>query len=653
APLVPRSRPGPGDLPVSLVDAVREIAVPVVLVIDDVHELAGSGVLPGLDFLVHHAPPALRLILCGRSAPGLALAKMRVTGDLAELGATDLACTAEEADAYLGRAGLAVSAAERDELLRYTEGWMTGLRLVTLAAGRGGAPVTSGVGNDTIVADYLRDEVTGRLPREVQLFMRRTSVAQPLTGELADWLTGRSGGARVLDHLNRQNNLVEHVPGESGQYRYHPFLRDTLLAELRRQLPDEVPVLFGRAARWYAARGEAVEAVRCSAEAADWKYASKALAEAGIAGLLPDGAAELETVLGGFPADRRSGDPVVAAALAAARLCGADPESAAAYLDYAERAIGDCAEDTRPVIELWLAASAGTLPVHRALGLLWLALGTVLLRRWEIADARRALGHAGHQLSAAGLAGLRARACGWQVLAEAFYGDLGAADRVLAELRSGFPAEPATECFGMLASAQLALERDDLVSAARLLDEADAPAVRRLPGEPDAALVRTLIQARRALAAGDIAGAGGLVTLLRETGLDPSVLSVLDADIALRAGDVLPTGEALRAGPAGGPPDRADQILARARLLLAGGDPAAALKAADRLEGTATGMTARDHITALLVAAVANRRLGAVGAAAAFLSVNTVKTHLRSAYHKLGVTSRRAAIARGRRLQLL
>ena len=36
-----------------------------------------------------------------------------------------------------------------------------------------------------------------------------------------------------------------------------------------------------------------------------------------------------------------------------------------------------------------------------------------------------------------------------------------------------------------------------------------------------------------------------------------------------------------------------------------------------------------------------------------FLSINTVKTHLRSAYRKLGVDSRRAAIARARRLDLL
>ena len=318
--LVPRSRSSADDLPVSLADAVRGSGSVITLVLDDVHTLAGGSVLPELSFLVHHAPVGLRLILSGRFAPGLQLAKMRIGGDLAELDATDLACAATEADAYLAKLGLRVAAAERDELLRYTEGWMAGLRMAALATRRDSETIGH-VGSDPAAADYLRDEILDRQPAGIRQFLLRTSMAGLLSGEFADWLTGGSGGARVLDRLVRENSLV--VRDSGGQYRYHPFLRDLLTAELRRQLPAEVPLLAARAARWHAARGEAVEAVRCSAEAGDWDFASRALAEVGIAAALGGRAAELEEVIGRFPAERRADDPAVAAALGAARLCRA------------------------------------------------------------------------------------------------------------------------------------------------------------------------------------------------------------------------------------------------------------------------------------------------------------------------------------------
>src|SRR3984957_5288239 len=351
--LVPRSRNAADDLPLSLADAVRGSGSVVTLVLDDVHALAGGSVLPELSFLVHHAPVGLRLILCGRYAPGLQLAKMRMAGDLAELEATDLACTATEADAYLAKLGLRIAAAERDELLRYTEGWMAGLRMAALATRRGSGTVGH-VGSDPAAADYLRDEILDRQPAGIRQFLLRTSMAGLLTREFAGGLTGGSGGARVLDRLVRENSLV--VRESDGQYRYHPFLRDLLTAELRRQLPAEVPLLAARAARWHAARGEAVEAVRCAAEAGDWDFASRALAEVGIAAALGGRGAELEGGIGRFPTDRRADDPAVAAALAAARLCRGGPECAVAYLDRAQQTIGSCAPIVRPVVELWLAA---------------------------------------------------------------------------------------------------------------------------------------------------------------------------------------------------------------------------------------------------------------------------------------------------------
>ena len=124
----------PEACPHRIVTAARNMPEPVVLVIDDAHELAGSAALAGLDQLIKHAPAGLRLVLAGRCPPGLALARLRVAGELADIGAADLACTAAEADAYFAMLGISMAPAQRDQLLRRTEGWMTGLRLAAMAA---------------------------------------------------------------------------------------------------------------------------------------------------------------------------------------------------------------------------------------------------------------------------------------------------------------------------------------------------------------------------------------------------------------------------------------------------------------------------------------------------------------------------------------
>lgn len=767
--------------PFRLVEEAQQFTEPVVLVLDDVHEVTDEAVLSGLDLVIRHAPDTLRIVLSARQPPALQLARLRVSGELADIGSRDLACTADEADAYFAMLGIDVDRAARDELLRRTQGWMAGLRLAAMRARscpEPGSKITDLAGDEPMVTDYLWDEVLGRQPPQTRMFLLRTSIAEDMSGDLADALTGQSGSARMLDKLNRENSFVDALDRERGEYAYHPLLREVLAAERQREIPHEIPVLLRRAARWYAAHSRPLDAVRCAAEAQDWDYAAQVLAEAGAGVATPGGGPELEAVLALFPADRAADDPAVAAAWAAARLWDGDREGAAAYLESAQRALQRSVPAMRRIMEPTLGAlrvihaartdpdpallaqsrslaersqaAACTQPEHRALGLLWFAIGVACLRRWEIQEARRALRHADSELGAGGLASFQARARAWRALAEAWSGDLTAAHRSAADVRAIASGDegpvPAA-----LAAALVSLRRDDLASAQRLLDEVDQESAGQLPGEPSITALAALIRARVLLADGDATAARTVLSRLRETWgpAHPAladVITVSEGEAALRAGNSGRARAILLLVEEGEHFDRADGWLLRGGLMYAEGDFKAALEAVEPcLDPAADGVTLQERISGLLLAAVAQRRLGSSDEAAGlleqalaiaepegayrvfldggaavrsamtilipptsrhagfagrilerfdaqaprqpgapeqatvtltdseravlcflpshmtneeisqalFLSINTVKTHLRSAYRKLGVGSRREAIARGRRMGLL
>ena len=809
----------PDGFPLRLVEAAQTFTEPVILVLDDIHELTDEAVLAGIDLLIRHAPPTLRLVLSARQPPALQLARLRVSGELADIGGHDLACTSEEADAYFSMLGLDADPAARDALLRRTQGWMAGLRLAAMAARSDpepGATITDLAGDEPIVTDYLWDEVLVKQAPATRMFLLRTCIAAQVTGDLADALTGQSGSARTLDRLSRENSFVDVVDRERGEYAYHPLLRQVLIAELHREIPHEIPVLLRRAARWYAGHDQPIASVRCAAEAQDWDYAAQTLAEAGAGVASPGSTADLEGVLSLFPADRSADDPAVAAAWAAARLWDGDRDGASAYLDSGERALRRAVPAMQRIMEPTLAAlrvmlaggrtdpdpallagarslaeraqaAAGTQPEHRAVGLLWFAVGVARLRRWEIQQARHALRHADRQLAAGNLTGLQARARAWRALAEAWYGDLtaarrsaadvlagrGVADSGLAEARAelgawGAGASGAFADAGgaigadragkaqaaelaALAQALVSLRRDDLSTAQRLLERIDPQLTGQFPGEPSVSAVAALIRARVLLADGDATAATAQLARLRETWgpAHPAladVLTIAEGEVALRVGSTGRARAVLLLVEEGEHFDRADGRLLRGGLLIAEGDFKTALEAVEPcLDGAADGVTLQERISGLLIAAVAQRRLGSSDEAAGlleqalalaepdgayrafldggaavrsamtvlipptsrhagfagrilerfdaqashpagpadavsvpltdseravlrflpshmtneeisqalFLSINTVKTHLRSAYRKLGVSSRREAIARGRRLGLL
>jgi LuxR family maltose regulon positive regulatory protein len=361
--LVPPRADMADGFPPALVNGLAELPGPVVLVLDDAHELTDPRILADLEFLVRHAPAQLRLVLATRTDPALRLARLRLAGAVTEVRAAELAFSQAEAAELLGGLGTPLPDAEVAALWARTEGWAAGLRLAALSLQHHPDPggfVAAFSGNDRAVADYLIGEVLDRQPADLRGFLLRTSIAERLTGGLADALTGGRDGVDQLRELERTNAFVVALDPKRIIYRYHQLFAELLRAELDHQHPDEVAELHRRAARWHAADGVAADAIRHALAAEDWDHARDLLVKR-QATLYATPTIVWE-LLARLPSDLIRRDPELAMIAAWIRLVAGDLEAAEGYRRLAEANAAAIPEHRRA----WLAASLAQIPLMRA-----------------------------------------------------------------------------------------------------------------------------------------------------------------------------------------------------------------------------------------------------------------------------------------------
>ena len=322
-----------------LVADLGSLSEPVILVIDDLQELVSIEAQRQLETLLMQRPPLLRVILGTRHDPQLGLHRLRLSGQLTELRATDLRFTLPEARELFAAAGLTLSDEAVATLVARTEGWAAGLRLAALSIARHPDPqrfIAAFSGSDRTVADYLLAEVLERQPAEVRRLLLRTSILERVSGSLADRLLDAVGSERRLLELEQANAFVVAVDADRSWFRYHQLFADLLRLELRRTDPDAIPGLHRLAAGWYAERGLVLDAVRHALAAEEWALASRLLADGGF-GLSLDGhGATLRFLLQALPQDALA-DPELVAFLAYLDLTQNSLETAAGYIRLAER----------------------------------------------------------------------------------------------------------------------------------------------------------------------------------------------------------------------------------------------------------------------------------------------------------------------------
>ena len=560
---------------------------PVVLVLDDLHLLAGPGLMDGLEYLLRNARPGLRLVVCSRADPMLPLHRYRLAGELTEIRACDLAFSVPEAGLLMAQHGITLPARTLELLTKLDEGWAAGLRLAAISIGEHPDPgqfIKGLAAENSAITGYLIEEALNNQPAQIRDLLLKTSILDRVSSGLASELTGHDQAATDLAALARANAFVQ--PLGNGWYRYHSLFAEVLRLKLRLECPGEVPDLHRRAARWYQVNGLLLDAVRQAVAAGDWPLAAQlVLDELAIGQLVePHSHSPLADCFRQMPNHPTWTGPQPALITAALALADLQPAAACAALDVAEgileRLPAEAATSSRlaaATLRLALARQAGDLDAATAAMARLAELAAklpadILSRHAEIhatmLSARGVLQFWSGHLDAAA-ASLEAGAAlsetmseridchGYLALAEALRGRLNRAAELAAEA-AGPAREHGTGLTGPACSAAevalalVHLERNELHDARGRLKRADA-ALRVRP-ERLIGATACLVVARYRLAEGRAKAAAEMIARARHGWSPPSWLdhglTLLESRAYAAAGDVsAAVGVAERANP--------------------------------------------------------------------------------------------------------
>jgi LuxR family maltose regulon positive regulatory protein len=308
----------PGAVIARLLGELGSLESEIVLVLDDAHSITNPVCLATLQTFLEQVPDNVTVAVSARADPLLAIGELRVYFDLVEIRAPELAFTLEESEAFLnGALAVGLSPAAIRTLWERTEGWPAGLYLAYLSlreAANAEAFVEEFGGSSLRVVDYLTEVVVDAQDERTRDFLLCSSIVDRMTGPLCDALLETDGSAKLLRRLERASLFITALDDHRDWYRYHRLFRDLLRDELNRRHPERMAGLHRRAARWFRDTGDTGQAIAHAQQAGEREMAVRALSENYLRTLEWGGVATIEGWLREFSGTDIAADPRLAVA---------------------------------------------------------------------------------------------------------------------------------------------------------------------------------------------------------------------------------------------------------------------------------------------------------------------------------------------------
>lgn len=257
-----------------------------IIVIDDYHTIWEQTVHDFFSYFISNIPHQLHIYIISRVTPVLPLARLRLSGELNEIGPQDMKFTFKESQQilpFLTKAKLSNN--DIRTIHQLTEGWIAGIKMVSLAIKNRKdisdfIDTASGINRD--IFDYLEGEVFLQQDEELQDFLVTTSILSELTPSLCNAVSGRPDGADMLDKIEKLNLFLIPLDQNRKWYRYHHFFSDMLYARLQSKHEDKLLQLHHKASIWYLENNFIDEAIFHATASKDYELVASIIAKEGV-----------------------------------------------------------------------------------------------------------------------------------------------------------------------------------------------------------------------------------------------------------------------------------------------------------------------------------------------------------------------------------
>lgn len=621
----------------TLLNELAVITDRIVLVLDDYHLVINPAVHEQMTFLISHMATNLHVVVATRSDPVLPLARLRARGDLMEVRTGDLRFATTETDQLLNDVlDLDLSEADIELLCQRTEGWAAGLYLAALSlAGRANtqALIRTFAGDNRHIVDYLMAEVLDGQSPARRTFLLRTSILRRLSGTLCDAVLQERNSGAVLEAIERENLFLVPLDSTRRWYRYHHLFAELLRTELYRCEPDALAGLHQRAAAWLEHEGLIDATVRHLSEAGDLTRAAELIAANWVTEFNAGGLSTVSGWLDLLPSEIVVHDPRLSVARSWIAQNEGRISDAAFWIDAVQTAaFADTSIEAQAVVlsaiqsfklgdisgALWTAQRAITLdlgdaPLARS-GVFCI-YGNTLYYSGRIDDAEASYRRAVQRADEIGDRRYRIYALGYLALIAAERGQFALAEQQIRRANGGGTDLAAEEYFvGVMVS----------LAAATVLDKH-----------------------------GQVAAAADAVEMALNSARQGGAIPEIAKALLAKAGILEHLGDHPSAAQAR---TEATTLLARSadatigQTLLISEHPSTTVSAGSPPYGAGEELTPKElEVLGLLATRLSRREIGQ----RLYVSLNTVKSHQRSLYRKLGVDDRSSAAKAARDLGLL